>query len=33
MAQPYVPDVGDIVCVSFNPQTGHKQLGTGPQSY
>ena len=30
MAQSYVPDVGDIVWVSFNPQTGHEQSGHRP---
>ena len=30
MAQSYVPDVGDIVWVSFNPQTGHEQAGHRP---
>ena len=27
MAQPYVPDAGDIVWISFDPQTGHEQAG------
>jgi mRNA interferase MazF len=26
----FVPDVGDIVIVDFNPQTGHEQAGTRP---
>ena len=30
MAQSYVPDVGDIVWVSFNPQIGHEQAGHRP---
>ena len=30
MAQSYVPDAGDIVWVSFNPQTGHEQAGHRP---
>ena len=30
MAQPYVPDAGDIVCISFDPQTGHEQAGRRP---
>ena len=30
MAQSYVPDVGDIVWVSFNPQTGQEQAGHRP---
>ena len=30
MAQSYVPDVGDIVWVSLNPQTGHEQAGHRP---
>ena len=30
MAQSYVPDVGDIVWVSFNPPTGHEQSGHRP---
>jgi hypothetical protein len=31
MAQPYVPDAGDIVWISFDPQTGTNRLGIGPQ--
>ena len=30
MAQPYVPDAGDIVSISFDPQTGHEQAGHRP---
>ena len=30
MAQPYVPDAGDIVWISFGPQTGHEQAGHRP---
>ena len=30
MAQPYVPDAGDIVWISFDPQTGHEQAGHPP---
>ena len=30
MAQPYVPDPGDIVWISFDPQTGHEQAGHRP---
>ncbi len=30
MAQPYVPDAGDIVWISFDPQTGHEQTGHRP---
>jgi mRNA interferase MazF len=30
MAQPYVPDAGDIVWISFDPKTGHKQAGHRP---
>jgi mRNA interferase MazF len=30
MAASYVPDVGDIVWVSFDPQTGHEQAGHRP---
>jgi mRNA interferase MazF len=30
MARSYVPDAGDIVWVSFNPQTGHEQAGHRP---
>jgi len=30
MAQPYVPDAGDIVWISFDPQTGHEQAGHLP---
>jgi mRNA interferase MazF len=33
MAQSYVPDAGDIVWISFDPQTGHEQAGTGPRLY
>ena len=27
---PYVPDRGDLVWVSFNPQAGHEQAGRRP---
>ena len=27
MVRSYVPDAGDIVWISFNPQTGHEQAG------
>lgn len=30
MAPAYVPDAGDIVWVSFNPQAGHEQAGHRP---
>ena len=30
MVRSYVPDVGDIVWVSFDPQTGHEQAGHWP---
>ena len=30
MARPYVPDRGDLVWISFNPQTGHEQAGRRP---
>jgi mRNA interferase MazF len=30
MAQSYVPDAGDIVSISFDPQTGHEQAGHLP---
>ena len=30
MAQPYVPDAGDIVWISFDPQTGYEQAGHRP---
>jgi mRNA interferase MazF len=30
MARPYVPDVGDVVWISFDPQTGHEQAGHRP---
>lgn len=30
MARSYVPDAGDIVWISFNPQAGHKQPGHRP---
>jgi mRNA interferase MazF len=30
MARPYVPDAGDVVWISFDPQTGHEQAGHRP---
>lgn len=30
MASSYVPDAGDIVWTSFNPQAGHEQSGHRP---
>lgn len=30
MAQPYVPDEGDIVWLNFTPQSGHEQAGRRP---
>jgi mRNA interferase MazF len=30
MERSYVPDVGDIVWISFDPQTGHEQAGHRP---
>jgi mRNA interferase MazF len=30
MAGSYVPDAGDIVWISFNPQAGHEQAGHRP---
>lgn len=30
MPRTYVPDRGDVVWVSFNPQTGHEQAGRRP---
>jgi len=30
MPQSYVPDAGDIVWISFDPQTGHEQAGHRP---
>ncbi len=27
---PYVPEPGDIVWLSFDPQAGHEQAGTRP---
>jgi mRNA interferase MazF len=30
MARPYVPDAGDIVWLSSNPQAGHEQAGHRP---
>lgn len=30
MARSYVPNAGDIVWISFNPQTGHEQAGHRP---
>ena len=30
MARSYVPDAGDVVWISFNPQAGHEQAGHRP---
>jgi len=30
VTSPYVPDVGDIVWLDFDPQTGHEQAGNRP---
>ena len=30
MARGYVPDRGDIIWISFNPQAGHEQAGRRP---
>ncbi len=30
MARPYVPDAGEIVWISFDPQAGHEQAGHRP---
>jgi mRNA interferase MazF len=30
IARSYVPDAGDIVWISFNPQAGHEQAGHRP---
>ncbi len=30
MVTPYVPEPGDIVWLSFDPQAGHEQAGTRP---
>jgi mRNA interferase MazF len=30
MARSYVPDAGDLVWISFDPQTGHEQSGHRP---
>lgn len=30
MARSYVPDAGDLVWISFGPQTGHEQAGHRP---
>ena len=30
MAPPYCPDRGDIVWISFSPQSGHEQAGERP---
>jgi len=30
MVRPYVPDAGDIVRLSFDPQAGHEQAGHRP---
>ena len=30
MVRSYVPDAGDIVWISFDPQTGHEQAGHRP---
>jgi mRNA interferase MazF len=29
-SQTYVPDCGDVVWITFNPQAGHKQAGRRP---
>jgi mRNA interferase MazF len=28
--KPYVPEKGDLIAVSFNPQSGHEQMGRRP---
>lgn len=30
MKQPYIPNAGDLVWVSFDPQSGHEQAGRRP---
>ncbi|MDH2926609.1 endoribonuclease MazF [Lonepinella koalarum] len=30
MVEVYIPDVGDIVWLDFDPQTGHEQAGNRP---
>jgi len=30
MVRPYVPDAGEIVWISFDPQAGHEQAGHRP---
>lgn len=30
VASPYVPDAGDLVWISFDPQAGHEQRGRRP---
>jgi mRNA interferase MazF len=30
MARGYVPDRGDVIWISFNPQAGHEQAGRRP---
>ena len=30
MSRPYVPDRGDLVIISFDPQAGHEQAGRRP---
>ncbi len=30
MGRAYIPDAGDIVWISFNPQAGHEQAGHRP---
>lgn len=30
MGAKYVPDIGDIVCLNFNPSAGHEQAGHRP---
>lgn len=30
MVKVYVPDVGDVVWLSFSPQSGHEQSGKRP---
>jgi mRNA interferase MazF len=30
MASPYIPDIGDVVWLHFDPQAGHEQAGHRP---
>ena len=32
VARPYVPDAGDLVWLTFDPQAGHEQRGRRPEA-